>query len=157
MCWWLLLNMPPVLGCGWYAQHELHWKADSLSLKVSSSFLVGSRSLCPLPLLYPGRSSGLKLCRTHACCHSLCVWVPRCISPAVSGDPLKPWQSFCFPFPTDPWALRRGIYTSHSGLSTRKSLTPCMLSSYGLCVNYLPVHEAASLLKDQWHSDGQLW
>lgn len=43
-------------------------------------------------------------------------------------------QSVCSPFPVDPWASRGGIYTCHSGLSTKVS-NSCMVSSYrSLCL-----------------------
>lgn len=62
------------------------------------SFLVRSRTPCPLSSFRAGIQPGMNLGRCHACCH--CLWVQMCISPAVS-----PWQ-FPTTLPTfpSPWA-----------------------------------------------------
>lgn len=70
----LLLGTGPSLKSSWDTQwhsiRENTWLWQRVS--ITESFLCGSGTLCPLPLLSSGILSGLNLCRSWACCHNCC-------------------------------------------------------------------------------------
>ena len=142
----------------------LHWRKPIFSFPVGTitdRFLVRGRTLCPLSCPSARTLSGLNLCRSCACCHSLCEF-SMCVSPIVSGR-------FCFLshppclilriFPPSlqhrPLSLEeKGLMkTFHLGLSVPKNLSgsvhcPVMC----LCVSsHLP--QEASLTRDEWGTD----
>lgn len=144
---WLLPGLEPAPRCGWYPV-ALHWRTPDFpfpikhQLQIASWLGVLGRTLST-SLSQPWDFSGLNLCRSCECCHSLCVHV----SQAVSGGQCSlqgrhPWffLSFHLFFYIDP----RGEgfdtdipFTTECSKLSHSARCPVA----GLCVNYCLLQE----------------
>ena len=86
-------------------------------ISITDSFLIRVVFLCALPHFSGGTLSGLNLCRSYACCHSLCefmcTWVlVRSRKHCFLEVSRHLWllQAFCLLSPIDPQTLRVGVW-----------------------------------------------
>lgn len=153
--------MDPGQEWGWYTQYHStgeNWFSFSQQMSTANNFLVRGRTLCLLPLLGAGLLSGLNLCRSWACYHSLCdlMFVRVCTDVPLSvlvrledAFPRSTPPPLALPVSLlDPWAERGGVWqTSYWAMSAPKSLTFCTPSSCeSLCYTF-PSMARASLVK----------